>query len=60
MTEFKIYLLELVDKKRISYSRAIEIWKFFNEQCQLTNEALAWSLARDKVDQYLKESDEPK
>jgi len=57
MIEFKIYLQRLVGEKKISRSQAIEIWEFFNEECENTSEWNAWDLAQQEIDFALKEND---
>ena len=55
MTEFKIYLQKLVEEKKLSSSRAIEIWEFFIEECEETSELHAWDLAQQEINFALKE-----
>ena len=57
MTEMKIYLQQLVKEKKVSRSRAIEIWTLFTEECEDTSEAHAWDLAQQEIDFALKEND---
>ena len=52
----KIYLQRLVEEKKISRSRAIEIWEFFNEECEDTSESHAWDLARQEINFALKQN----
>jgi len=54
MTEFKIYLQQLVEEKKVPRSRAIEIWTLFVEECEDTSEAHAWDLAQQEIDFALK------
>ena len=55
MTEMKIYLQKLVEEKKLPASRAIEIWEFFNEECEETSEAHAWDLAQQEINIAIKE-----
>jgi len=57
MTEFKTYLQQLVEDKKLPRSRAIEIWEFFNEECEETSESHAWDLAQQEINFALKEPD---
>ena len=57
MTEFKIYLQQLVEDKKLPRRRAIEIWEFFNEECEETSESHAWDLAQQEINFALKEND---
>mgnify|MGYP005658325935 CR=1 FL=1 len=54
MTEMKIYLQNLVEKNKLSRSRAIEIWTLFVEECEDTSEGHAWDLAQQEIDFALK------
>ena len=57
MTEMKIHLQRLVEEKKISPSRAIEIWTLFTEECEDTSESHAWDLAQQEINFALKEND---
>ena len=53
----KMYLQQLVQNKKLPRSRAIEIWEFFNEECEETSESHAWDLAQQEINFALKEND---
>ena len=53
----KIHLQRLVEEKKISPSRAIEIWTLFTEECEDTSESHAWDLAQQEINFALKEND---
>jgi hypothetical protein len=57
MTEMKIYLQSLVEKKKLPRSRAIEIWTLFIEECEDTSEAHAWDLAQQEINFILEGND---
>ena len=57
MSEMKIYLQNLVEKKKLSRGRAIEIWTLFVEECEDTSEAHAWDLAQQEINFILKGND---
>ncbi len=50
MTEFKIYLQQLDEEKKLPRKRAIEIWTLFVEECEDTSEGHAWDLAQQEID----------